>query len=72
VPARGAARVEAGHRCGNAGLVDEDQVLWIDLPDPLAKDRPFLLDVGAILLAGARSFCAKARAAAKRGMASAG
>src|SRR3954469_16067129 len=45
---------EAGHPRGEAGLVDKDQVLGLDLPDPLAKDRPFLLDVGAILLTGAQ------------------
>jgi hypothetical protein len=36
-----------------ADLVDKDQVLGRDLPDLLAKDRPLLLDVGTILLAGA-------------------
>ena len=47
------AGVEAGHCRGDAGLVDKDQVLGLDLPDSLAKYRPFLLDVGAVLLAGA-------------------
>jgi hypothetical protein len=42
------AGIEAGHRGGNAALVDKDQLLWVDPPDPRATDRPFLLDVGAI------------------------
>src|SRR5215210_3763900 len=46
------AGIKAGHRRGDAGLVDKDQVLGVNLPDPFAKDRPLLLDVGAILLAG--------------------
>src|SRR5215210_4570627 len=46
------AGIKAGHRRGDAGLVDKDQVLGVDLPDLLAEDRPLLLDVGAILLAG--------------------
>src|SRR5215210_5677741 len=48
------AGIKAGHRRGDAGLVNKDQVLGVDLPDPFAKDRPLLLDVGAILLAGAQ------------------
>src|SRR6185503_4954944 len=67
------AGVEAGHRRGDAGLVDKDQLLGVDLPDPLAKHRPFLLDVGAVLLAGAkRLFYATTQTAAGRGTASAG
>jgi hypothetical protein len=58
---------------GDAGLVEEDQLLGIELPDPLAEDRPLRLDVGTIVLAGAqRLFCAAAQAAPGRGTGSAG
>jgi hypothetical protein len=42
-----------GHRGRDRGLVDEDEVLGVELLDPLAKDRPLLGNVGLVLLAGA-------------------
>jgi len=45
--------VAAGHCGGDAGLVDKDQLLGVELSDPLAEDRPLRLDIGAVLLAGA-------------------
>ena len=67
------ARVAAGHRCGDAGLVNKNQVLGVELPYPLAEDRALRLDIGPIPLAGAqRLFCAAARAAAACGTGSAG
>jgi hypothetical protein len=72
VPAHRAG-IEAGHRRGDAALVEKDQVLGVELPDPLAEDRPLLLEVVTILLAGAqRLFYATTRAAARRGTGSAG
>ena len=46
------AGIKAGHRRGDAGFVDKDQILDVDLPDPFAERRALLLDIGAILLAG--------------------
>jgi hypothetical protein len=46
--------IETGHRRGDAGLVEKDQALGVELPDPLAEDRPLRLDVGAIPFAGAQ------------------
>jgi hypothetical protein len=67
------AGIAAGQRGGDPCLVDKDQVLGVDLSDPFAKDRPFLLDVGTILLASAqRLFLRRSRAAAARGTGSAG
>ena len=51
--ARGAG-IAAGHRGGDAGLVEEDQFLGFDLPDLVAEDGSLRLDVGAVLLAGAK------------------
>jgi hypothetical protein len=44
--------ITAGHCGGDAGLVEEDQLLRLELPNLLAEGGPLRLDIGAISLAG--------------------